>query len=81
MPETVGVTVNGSKLSVPYGCTVAVAVVLAGAACRKSVIGEPRGPLCGMGVCFECRVSVDGMPHQRSCQIVCKPGMEVTTDE
>jgi sarcosine oxidase subunit alpha len=81
MPSPVTVTVNGSPVSVPSGTTVAVAVMIAGQSCRTSVTGEPRGPLCGMGICFECRVAIDGRPHCRSCQILCKPGMEVRTDE
>ncbi|MFZ0861506.1 MAG: (2Fe-2S)-binding protein [Candidatus Sulfotelmatobacter sp.] len=76
----VTLTVNGSQVSVPFGATVAVAVTMAGRACRTSVNGEPRGPLCGMGICFECRVSINGRPHCRSCQILCEPGMEVETD-
>jgi sarcosine oxidase subunit alpha len=60
---------------------VSAAVVLAGeAAFRVSVSGEPRGPLCGMGICFECRVTIDGRAHQRACQILCRPGMHVWTD-
>jgi aerobic-type carbon monoxide dehydrogenase small subunit (CoxS/CutS family) len=74
------VTVNGTPVAVPSGATVAVAVVLAGQACRTSVSGEPRGPLCGMGICFECRVVVDGNPHVRSCQVLCEQGMEVNTE-
>ena len=81
MPSEVTLTVNGVMLSVPPGATVAVAVALAGQACRKSVTGEPRGPLCGMGICFECRVSINGRAHCRSCQILCEPGMEISTDE
>ncbi|HET6176059.1 MAG TPA: (2Fe-2S)-binding protein [Candidatus Sulfotelmatobacter sp.] len=81
MPSPVTVTVNGAPVSVPSGTTVAVAVMIAGQSCRTSVTGEPRGPLCGMGICFECRVAIDGRPHCRSCQILCKPGMEVRTDE
>jgi len=42
--------------------------------------GEARGPLCGMGLCFECRVSINGQPHCRSCLTLCEPGMEVRTD-
>jgi predicted molibdopterin-dependent oxidoreductase YjgC len=72
--------VNGSLVTVVAGATVSVAVAVAGQACRRSVSGEPRGPLCGMGICFECRVSIDGKPHCRSCQIVCEPGMEVKTN-
>jgi len=77
---TVTLSVNGSPVAVPAGATVAVAMAIAGQACRTSVSGEPRGPLCGMGICFECRVSINGTPHCRSCQILCEPGMEVRTD-
>jgi len=81
MLRQVTLIVNGSEVSVPSGATVAVAVALAGQACRTSVRGEPRGPLCGMGICYECRVAINGKPHCRSCQILCEPGMEVNTDE
>ena len=73
-------TVNGSPVTVPSGATVAVAVAIAGRACRTSVSGEPRGPLCGMGICFECCVAVNGRQHCRSCQILCESGMKVETD-
>ena len=81
MLSQVMVTVNGASVSVPSGATVAVALAIAGQACRTSVTGELRGPLCGMGICFECRVAINGRPHCRSCQILCEPGMEVRTDE
>ncbi len=76
----VTLTVNGSPVTVVSGATVAVAVAIAGQTCRTSVRGEARGPLCGMGICFECRVSINGNPHCRSCQILCVPGMDVKTD-
>jgi D-hydroxyproline dehydrogenase subunit gamma len=75
------VKVNGTPVSVPSGATVAVAVMMAGQSCRISITGEPRGPLCGMGICFECRAIVNGIAHSRSCQVVCTPNMEVRTDE
>jgi sarcosine oxidase subunit alpha len=81
MPSPVTVTVNGTPVDVPSGATVAVAVVLAGQACRISVTGEPRGPLCGMGICFECRVAVNGSPHVRSCQVLCEQGMDIATEK
>jgi sarcosine oxidase subunit alpha len=75
------ITVNGRPVEVPEGTMVSAAVSLAGVtAFRRSVTGEPRGPLCGMGICFECRVTVDGRAHVRSCQVPCRPGMEVCTD-
>lgn len=80
MLEAITVRVNGRAIAAPAGSTVAAAIMLAGACCRKSVSGDPRGPLCGMGICFECRVTIDGRPHCRSCQTLCKPGMDVRTD-
>jgi len=80
MPSQLTVTVNGATVVVPPGATVAVAVILAGQACRISVSGEPRGPLCGMGICFECRVAIDGNLHARSCQTLCQQGMEINTE-
>jgi sarcosine oxidase subunit alpha len=81
MPSEFRVQVNGSSVSVPAGVTVAVAIAIAGQPCRTSVTGEPRGPLCGMGICFECRAIVNGIPHSRSCQLLCQPDMDVRTDE
>ena len=75
------VTVNGKPVTVPEGALVSTAVALAGlGSFRRSVTGEPRGPLCGMGICFECRVTVNGRAHVRSCQVPCEPDMEVRTD-
>lgn len=76
----IALTVNGLPLHVPHGTTVAAAVLMAGLATRRSVSGELRGPLCGMGICFECRVTIDGVAHQRSCQILCREGMQVVAD-
>jgi sarcosine oxidase subunit alpha len=81
MSSELTVRVNGVSVSVPEGATVAVAMVMAGQPCRSSVTGEPRGPLCGMGICFECRAVVNGISHSRTCQLLCELGMEVRTDE
>ncbi len=81
MPRNVTLTVNGARVSVPEGSMVSTAVALAGVVgFRTSVAGEPRAPLCGMGICFECRITLDGRPHVRSCQVVCRDGMEVRSD-
>jgi len=81
MPSAITLTVNGTPVSVRAGATVSVAVAIAGKPCRTSVTGEARGPLCGMGICYECRVWIDGVPHCRSCQTECRQGMDVRTDE
>ena len=80
MPERVALTINGVRMEVEPGTTVANATLLAGQPCRMSVSGGPRGPLCGMGICFECRVIINGTRHCRSCQMLCEPGMDVRTD-
>lgn len=82
MPETIAIRVNGRPISVPPGTVVAVAMAMAGETMfRRSVLGQARGPLCGMGVCMECRVTIDGQAHGRSCLTPCEAGMEVRTDE
>jgi len=81
MTDTVHLSVNGVSVTVPAGAMVSTAVALTGVArFRRSVSGEPRTPLCGMGICFECRVSINGREHCRSCQVLCENGMEVATD-
>lgn len=78
MPEKIKIVVNGTAASVSSGVTVAAALLQLGHwSFRKSVTGEARGPICGMGVCFECQVSIDGRPHQRSCQTGCCEGMRI----
>lgn len=82
MPEPITLKVNEVPVSVPAGSMVAAAVLEAGfSSFRRSVTGEARGPLCGMGICFECRVTVNGVAHVRSCQTLCENGMDVRTDE
>jgi predicted molibdopterin-dependent oxidoreductase YjgC len=74
------IRVNGRQIQVAEGTSVAAAMIAANQACRMSVLGEPRAPLCGMGICMECRATVDGKPHRRTCQLQCIPGMEVVTE-
>ena len=82
MDDPIQLRVNGKPVSVPMGTIVAAAVALAGETrFRTSVSGLPRAPLCGMGICMECRVTINGLAHCRGCQTLCEPGMEVRTDE
>jgi len=74
------IRINGRAFEVPENATVAVALLMSGETTfRRSVSGELRAPLCGMGICFECRVTIDGRPHARSCQIPLREGMEIRT--
>jgi sarcosine oxidase subunit alpha len=74
------ITVDGDAVMVPRGISVAAALMNAGLTLRRSVDGEPRAALCGMGICHECRVTIDGQPQQRSCLATVSPGMVITRD-
>ena len=81
-PDTVTLHVNGRPLSVKTGTSVAAALRIADASsvgmARRSVQGEARAPFCGMGICQECRVAIDGR-RRLACQTVCGEGMRVET--
>ncbi len=76
MPE---LTLDGRVLRVDAGTSVAAALALGGDGCsRTSVSGQRRAPLCGMGICQECRVTIDGR-RRLACQTLCQDGMHVET--
>lgn len=78
----VRLTIDGQHIEVEAGMTVAAALVVMGLrATRRSVSGEPRAALCGMGVCQECRVTIDGRAHALACQTLCREGQVVCTHE
>lgn len=79
MPEPITILLNGNAVRVPQGAMLSNAFLATGTPCRVSLSGEPRTAVCGMGICFECRGLVDGVAHQRTCQIPCRDGMVVET--
>jgi D-hydroxyproline dehydrogenase subunit gamma len=80
MPESVTIWVNGTPVQMGAGSMVSTALLKAGVPCRRSVIGERRAALCGMGICFECRATVNGIQHRRTCQLICNEGMVVESE-
>ena len=79
-PAAIQLSIDGRQVRVPAGTTVAAALVPAGwMSTRHSVRGEPRAPLCGMGICYECRVTIDGRPQCLACRTRCVAGMQVET--
>jgi len=47
---------------------------------RKTRFHEKgRGVFCGIGVCFDCIVVIDGLANQRACITEIKSGMKVQT--
>jgi D-hydroxyproline dehydrogenase subunit gamma len=77
----INLRINNQEISLVEGSTVATAIFASDAKLfRRSVSGEPRFPVCGMGICFECRVTIDSVKHQKSCQILAENGMTIETD-
>lgn len=73
--------INNKPVSVDEGSTVATTIFASDAEnFRRSISGKPRFPLCGMGICFECRVTINGIKHQKSCQILATSEMIVETE-
>lgn len=76
MPELM---LDGHALRVAPGTSVAAALMLGGdGSSRTSVSGQRRAPLCGMGICQECRVTINGQ-RRLACQTLCQDGMHVET--
>jgi predicted molibdopterin-dependent oxidoreductase YjgC len=75
---TFHIHVDGRPLPAYEGQTVAAALLAGGwRVLRHTPSGTPRGLFCGMGVCFDCLVTIDGVPDQRACMTLVRPGMEI----
>ena len=81
--EKVTLLVNGKKIIAYKGETLLAALIAAGYKSLKAspLKGEARGALCGMGVCFECIVTVNGEPNIRSCMTEVEDNMTVEMNE
>jgi sarcosine oxidase subunit alpha len=76
----VTLTIDGRAVESRAGVTVAAAILNAGVSTfRRSVTGEARAAVCGMGICHECRVTIDGIAQRRACMVLVSDGMEVAT--
>jgi D-hydroxyproline dehydrogenase subunit gamma len=72
--------VDGRTVVAYEGETIAAALVASGVTTlRHGPDGSPRGLFCGMGICFECLMTVDGVPNVRVCVTAAAPGMRVET--
>jgi len=72
--------VDGRVVEAREGDTVASALLAVQMrALRRGPDGAPRGVFCGIGVCFDCLVTIDGHPGQRACVARVREGMEVAS--
>lgn len=79
----VRISCDGRETTAYEGETVAAALLAAGQRVLRwtSRTHQPRGLFCGMGVCFDCLVTIDGRPDQRACQVLVADGMCVQTQQ
>ena len=77
--ETISIIFEGKNLDVEIGQTVASALLVDGKMVFSSsvVSGQPMGPYCMMGVCFECLIEINGIPNQRACMIPVREAMKI----
>lgn len=76
------IRINGRFHTAYTGESVHAALLAAGyRVLRKTAkTQEPRGLFCGMGICYDCLVTINGIPHQRACMTLVEAGMEIIID-
>ena len=74
-------TFDGREISAEPGQSVAAALLGAGIRSWRTtrVGGRPRGLFCGIGICFDCIVTVDGRAEIRACLAEVRDGIAVET--
>src|SRR5215831_17088773 len=77
--DVLSLVVDGRSVACRRGDTLAAALVDVGArVCRVTASGDARGIFCGMGVCQECVMTIDGAPG-RACMTFVRDGMSIAT--
>jgi sarcosine oxidase subunit alpha len=77
------IEVDGEAVRAYAGETIATALLAAGKRVLQvsPKLREPRGLFCGMGVCYGCRMIINGQPNVRACVTLAEPGCHVRTQE
>jgi len=75
------IEVDGEEILAYEGETIAAALLAAGKRISRKTTKrkELRGVYCGIGICFECRMIVNGKPNTRVCQTLATPNCTVQT--
>lgn len=82
-PRETTFSFDGDPVPLAAGQSVGAALTAAGIRSWRStrLQGRPRGMFCGIGICYDCLVVVDGRPNQRACLLPARPGLAVTTQQ
>lgn len=75
------VTVDGEPVQAFAGESVATVLLALGQRAFRHTDRnhEPRSIFCGMGICFDCLVTVDGVENVRACMTLVEEGMSIET--
>jgi predicted molibdopterin-dependent oxidoreductase YjgC len=70
---------DGEKILFESGDSVAAALLRSGKNIFRTTrfSGEPRSIFCGIGHCYDCLVSINGIINQRACLAKAEPGLSV----
>ena len=81
--KKVDITVDNQKITAYEGETIAGALIAAGIrTLNYSSKGQnPRSIYCGIGLCYNCIMTVDGVPNTKTCQTLVKDGCKVQTQK
>jgi predicted molibdopterin-dependent oxidoreductase YjgC len=81
--KRITVQINGISYDADEGQMVSAVLVTSGTRVYRYTekSGSARGLFCGMGICFECLVTIDGVPNQRACVTPVAPGMKILTQQ
>ncbi len=75
----IGIQFENRRIECRPGVSVAAALIAAGERVfRDAGPGDARGLFCGMGVCQECRVLIDGLPGVRACMTSVREAMRIS---
>ncbi len=79
--EPITVQVDGHAVSAYSGETVAALLLAEGIRTFRHTPknGQPRSIFCGIGICYDCLVTIDGVPNLRACMTTLVPGMAIET--
>ena len=76
-------TFDGTTVTAEDGQSVAAALIADGQRTWRHtrIGGAPRGVFCGIGICFDCLITINGRPNQRACLIEVRQGDVIATQE
>jgi predicted molibdopterin-dependent oxidoreductase YjgC len=80
---TESLSFDGTVVTFRPGQTIGAALLASGTRSWRTTRrnGRLRGLFCGIGVCFDCLLTVDGIPDQRACLVEARDGMQVRTQQ